>query len=434
MPQRKQPETEFTPTAPRRSASPPPPHGVEGADAQRGAGAATLVGDKHPSNRGIWIGLGVGKGVPSFSLTTFVLLLESSGRSSGSRSQRRSRRKTLREIAAADLKAMVPPIPFRSPRSNRRSRPSRPPTVQVPLVPLTPVAPPTPVASLPAAIDAANIRRVKKATTFLQATASGGVQVEQGRASSRSSQASCFTNAHVVHACSIPSSTPSQRAVDIVLNSGEPDRGRCCKARSSASAAIATMRFSRLPARPATGREMLACRFRRQSSRELQDVYVLRLPVRSQPRRQAHHGQQVLRFRPGLPSRTTPGSLHEDCRSTAARTPATPAAPSSIARGVVVAVAVAIIRGTQINFAVPAEGASSSWPSAGLLGSRIQDPYLAGDAIRLPFEVTCLDPLQRVRKVEVEVWIRPSGIGARPAERSRRSPSQGGGATYSGWR
>ena len=293
---------------------------------------------------------------------------------------------------------MVPPdlVPIAKVEPTKPAEP--PPAARVPMVPLTPVAPPTPGAPLPAQIDAANIRRVKRATTFLRVTASDGVQMS-GTGFFAIEPGVVFTNAHVVDM--LDSSAAPPRAVDIVLNSGEPDE------KVLQGKIVGVDRDHDLAILKASGTtndwpEMLAVDFAGALT-ELQDVYVFGFPFG------ANLGKNITVSKSSVSSlrRDDSGQLHE-VQVNGGMNPGNSGGPVVDSRGVVVAVAVAIIRGTQINFAVPAERVIELAVGR-VLESRIQDPYLAGDAIRLPFEVTCLDPLQRVRKVEVEVWTGPPG-------------------------
>ena len=136
---------------------------------------------------------------------------------------------------------------------------------------------------------------------------------------------------------------------------------------------------------------------------ELQDVYIFGFPFGDKL------GKNITVSRSSISSlrKDDSGQLHE-VQVNGGMNPGNSGGPVVDAAGDVVGVAVAVIRGTQINFAVPGERVLELAVGR-VLESRIQDPYQAGDAIRLPFEVACLDPLQRIRKVEAEVWTGPAG-------------------------
>src|SRR5262249_47790047 len=86
--------------------------------------------------------------------------------------------------------------------------------------------------------------------------------------------------------------------------------------------------------------------------------------------------------------------------------------------GTVVGVSVSIIRGTQINFAIP--GAFVKQVLDGRpADSEIGTPYAAGSATRLPVTLTTLDPLGRARDVQVEVW---AGSPGKPRPATLKTP------------
>jgi tetratricopeptide (TPR) repeat protein len=94
-------------------------------------------------------------------------------------------------------------------------------------------------------------------------------------------------------------------------------------------------------------------------------------------------------------------------------------------RGVVVGVAVSMIRGTQINFAVPGERVQE------LLRGRAVEPqlgeaFLDKEQVKVPVRIDFLDPLQRIRTVKLEVWAGNASPG-RPASLSPPKPRPGEG-------
>jgi S1-C subfamily serine protease len=103
--------------------------------------------------------------------------------------------------------------------------------------------------------------------------------------------------------------------------------------------------------------------------------------------------------------------------------------PVTDARGVVVGVSVAGIPGTTINFAIPGDFVKeivNGKPSATEMGFA----YRNGSETRLPVRLSCLDPMNRIREVKVEVWTGQAGAGlpasstappARPGEGQRQS-------------
>jgi S1-C subfamily serine protease len=371
---------------PHRPASAPPRRSRSDEAPRR---RSRQIAKKPASNRGLLVGVGVGGGI--LALGMIVTFVWAFGRSS-SIAPVAPPVENAPQVAVADLNAVAAPdhVPIAKVEPAKSVEPPPPPAPSVPLVPLTPAAPPTPTAAPPAQIDAANIRRVKKATTFLRVTAGDGVQMS-GTGFFAIEPGIVFTNAHVVDM--LDSNSPPPRSIDVVLNSGEPDekvlRGTIVGVDRDHDLAIL-----KASGAPGDWPEMLAVDFAANLI-ELQDVYIFGFPFG------ANLGKNITVSKSSISSlrRDESGQLHE-VQVNGGMNPGNSGGPVVDSRGVVVGVAVAIIRGTQINFAVPAERVLELGVGR-VLESRLQDPYLAGDAIRLPFEVTCLDPLQRVRKVEV---------------------------------
>ena len=134
---------------------------------------------------------------------------------------------------------------------------------------------------------------------------------------------------------------------------------------------------------------------------ELQKVYIFGFPLG------ASLGKEITAAESSVSSfrRDVDGSLFQ-IQVNGGMHPGNSGGPVVDARGVVVGVAVAGIRGTQINFAVPSEKIQ------GMLHGRVQETML-GEAfydnktVKLPLKVACLDPLQRLRDVKVDVWTGP---------------------------
>jgi hypothetical protein len=93
-------------------------------------------------------------------------------------------------------------------------------------------------------------------------------------------------------------------------------------------------------------------------------------------------------------------------------------------KGQVVGVAVAIIRGTQINFAIPGEMVH------GFLNGKIVEMgadlgYKDGDKIRMAFRLVAVDPLGRLKDVKVETWYAEPGTRRRPGGTTEPQPLPG---------
>jgi len=87
---------------------------------------------------------------------------------------------------------------------------------------------------------------------------------------------------------------------------------------------------------------------------------------------------------------------------------------------------VAIIRTTRINFAIPGD-AVLQLQNGRIARRSVGIPYLDAGAVRVPVAVHMLDPLHRVRKVSVNLWVGDPGR-ERPPSSSPPSPRKTDGA------
>ena len=305
-------------------------------------------------------------------------------------------------IAAAGRGRRIVEVPVVAPPANpsrssirRRRRPVDPPPK-----PSGPSRSPRSAARIapPSQIDGANIPRVKKATAFLRVTAFDGEKMT-GSGFFAMEPGLVFTNAHVVDMLAPDSQAP--KSIEIVLNSGEPDekvlQGKIVGVDRDHDLAIV-----KASGGPSDWPAMLAVDLAANCT-ELQDVYVFGFPFG------ANLGKNIVFSKSSISSlrKDDAGQLRE-MQVNGGMNPGNSGGPVVDTRGVVVGVAVSIVRGTQINFAVPAERVLEL--AAGrVVEAHLLDPYKAGDDIRLPCEVACLDPLQRIRKVDVDVWTGPAG-------------------------
>ena len=76
--------------------------------------------------------------------------------------------------------------------------------------------------------------------------------------------------------------------------------------------------------------------------------------------------------------------------------------------GNLVGVAVAVVRGTQINLAIPGDHVKRLMD--GRVGdTTVGDAYLENGQTKLPVKVATIDPLNRIKQMRVEVWTGPAG-------------------------
>src|SRR5262249_53430203 len=259
-----------------------------------------------------------------------------------------------------------------------------------------PVEPPPakveiPAGPLPPQIEPETTRKVKKATAFLRVTS--GRDTFEGSGFFALEPGLVFTNAHVLDMLHATNEAPSK--VEVVVYSGEPEEFRLTAQvlgvdRSNDLAVVRVPDDPRLPAPlPVDTTHRLT---------ELQKVYIFGFPFGTSL------GKNI------TVSESSVSSLRKDADGTVNQVQVNggmhqgnSGGPVVDSRGVVIGVAVAIIRGTQINFAVPGEKVQ------GLLHGRVADiqfgePYREGGQIKLPVQVQFLDPLRRIRDLKVESW------------------------------
>jgi S1-C subfamily serine protease len=250
-----------------------------------------------------------------------------------------------------------------------------------------------PAGPAPQQIDRTIVQKVKSATAYLhivmpgaEAEGSGFLGIEPGIV---------ITNAHVIGM--LQADSPPPQRIDVVFNSGTP--GAELKLAGAVAGVdrdndLAVLRLvgdtSRLP--PPLQVDSAA------NLVETQKLYVFGFPFG------AKLGKDM------TVSDTTVTSLRKDAggalrqvQVNGGMNPGNSGGPVVDARGVVVGVSVSIIQGTQINFAIPGDRVREV-----LLG-RVQEfdvgfPFLDQGQRKVPVKVACLDPMNRVRQVKVDVW------------------------------
>src|ERR1019366_2477705 len=221
---------------------------------------------------------------------------------------------------------------------------------------------------------------------------------------------------HVVgmgaHGCSAPAK------VDVVVNSGEADeitlQGHVLAADWISDLAVVrvTNAAGKLPPPLSIGSTP--------SLSELQKVYILGFPLGTSL------GKNI------TVAETSVSALRRDESSVIRQIqvgsnilPGNSGGPIVDSRGMVVGVAVAFVGLGQLGFAVPGERVHD------LLRGRVDDlqfgePYADKGLTRLPLLLKCLDPLQRLRDVKLEVWAGKAGA-APPLSITKPEASPGDG-------
>ncbi|MCI0682674.1 MAG: trypsin-like peptidase domain-containing protein [Gemmataceae bacterium] len=273
-----------------------------------------------------------------------------------------------------------------------------------------PVQPPP--AAAPANVDPETVQRVKRATVYLRVTLRTG-HVSEGTGFLALEPGLVLTNAHVV---GMKNSDQPPSSVQVSIHSGEPEEMRLNAQVLGADGSrdLALLRITGAPGRlpeplPLESAATLT---------ELQKVYIFGFPFG------ANLGKNI------TVSESSVSSLRKDATGAITQVQVNggmhqgnSGGPVVDSRGVVVGVAVAIIQGTQINFAVPSDHVTH------LTEGRVRDldvgvAYSEGDAVKLPVRVACLDPLARLTDVQLEMWTGQPGP-ARPDGQAVAYPGDG---------
>ena len=262
-------------------------------------------------------------------------------------------------------------------------------------------------ATVPTQMSGAALQKVKRATFLLRVTMPDD-QTGNGSGFLLDSTGVVVTNAHVLGM--LDPGSPRPKLLEVFVNSGERGerklRGEVLGVDRQADLALVRIPAEGLP-------EPLAV----QSASELyetQPLWVSGFPFGEQLGKNvtvALSPVSSLRKRQG---KLVSVQLQGDMR------PGNSGGPVVNAQGDVVAVAVAIIPTTQINFAIPSD-AVLDLARGQIALVDVGVPYEGEGGIRVPIRVLMNDPLQRVHKVAVECWI-GDGDHDRSAARKSGSP------------
>jgi S1-C subfamily serine protease len=251
---------------------------------------------------------------------------------------------------------------------------------------------------LPAAFAPETVKKVKKATAFikvvmtddLKASGSGWFGLKGG---------TVVTNAHVVDMLQPYSKEPKK--IEVVINSGLPDE------KTFLGQVIGVDRENDLALLSVNGQAkdwpeplLLSAS---DSLTELQNVYIFGFPLGlSLGSEISVNPSTISAFR-----RNEVGSLRY-VQVAGGMHPGNSGGPVVDTRGAVVGVSVSVLRGTMINFAVPGDKVRQL-VNGRVLDTRIYEPFKEGNAVRLPVEIETLDPMRRIKEVNIEIWAGPPG-------------------------
>lgn len=260
-------------------------------------------------------------------------------------------------------------------------------------------------------LDPAVLAKVKQATVYIRVTLANG-SVAQGSGFFGVEPGLVLTNAHVLDMLDV--GNPPPKKVEIVYKSGEKDSrtfvAQILGVDRSTDLGLLRIQATDLP-------EPLIVK----SSAELmetQTVYVVGFPFGDQL------GKNITVSQTSISSlRKAPTGEMNQVQVNGGMHPGNSGGPVINSSGDVIGVAVAGIKGTQINFAVPAEYVHVilNGRATGISGgATVKD----GDQLKMRINVSVLDPLKRVKKVALEWWTGNNGP-PRPPTNTPPQPQPG---------
>jgi S1-C subfamily serine protease len=253
--------------------------------------------------------------------------------------------------------------------------------------------------------------KVKKATVYLRVTLPDGT-TSQGSGFFGIEPGLVLTNAHVLGMLNADSAPP--RKVEIVYQSGEPDSrkftGKILGVDRTSDLALLRVTGDDLPEplEVKTATDLI----------ETQTVYVVGFPFGDTLGKNITVSQSsVSSLRKGSDGQVVKvqvnGGMH----------PGNSGGPVVTTSGEVVGVAVSIVTGTQVNFAVPGEHVHQVY-NGRIAGVTHGITVREGGKVKMPILIEVLDPLDRVQKVACEWWTAQSG-DPRPATTSQPKAQPG---------
>ena len=313
----------------------------------------------------------------------------------------------------------APPVVQNLKATEKEPEPAPPGRETPPVVRETPPSPP-PVAPPPPANPTTSdgslakdvLDRVKKATVYLRVIIEPG-NVAQGSGFFAVEPGVVLTNAHVLGM--LVGKTRKPQKVEVVLNSGLSDE------RTLPAQILEVDRTSDLAVLRVTGTDLPAPLSVHVAAglQETQQVYVCGFPFG------VNLGREVSLRKSSVAALRMEKEVLSRVQLEGGMDPGNSGGPVIDNKGQVVGVAVAGIRGTTINFAIPGEKVHN------ILNGRITrmtlgQPYRDGAQTKLPVTLLLVDPLNRVRQVALDVWNGAPGAPrpAPPAPLATDSPRQ----------
>jgi S1-C subfamily serine protease len=257
------------------------------------------------------------------------------------------------------------------------------------------------------------LQRVKRATVYLRVALPGG-KVAMGSGFFGVEPGIILTNAHVVGLKANPPRQPL--SIEAFLNSGEPDEKQLSVELIGADvgADLAVLRTSTKdvpkPLEVKSAHDL----------RETQKVFIFGFPFGEQLGKNitvSESSVSSLRWEAGeLVAVQVNGGMH----------PGNSGGPLVNTRGDVIGVAVAVIRGSQIDFAVPGDAVHEIFKGRPT-GVELSAPRSTPGGVTLSAKLTMVDPMNRVEEVGIDIWTGDPGK-ERPSSRKKPEEEPGDSA------
>jgi hypothetical protein len=266
---------------------------------------------------------------------------------------------------------------------------------------------------LPAQLAPAAVARVKQATVFLRVTTADGGKAE-GSGFFTLKPGLLITNAHVLGMLGKQSKAPAD--VEVVLHSGQAKettlKGTVVGVDRANDLGVVRVAGAGLPAPlpVETKRDLV----------ETQKVYIFGFPFGTQL------GKDITVSESSVSSLRNYGTDKvQQIQVNGGIHPGNSGGPVVNSDGKVVGVSVAVVRGTLINFAIPAHFVSDL-ATGRVADAQTGEAFKQDGKILLPVRFTCLDPLNQVKDMRLEVWAGPPGPAlTASAQRPKTRPGDG---------
>jgi hypothetical protein len=257
--------------------------------------------------------------------------------------------------------------------------------------------------SYPGQLDRQTLLRIKEATVYVRVTLPDG-SIFFGTGFFGHGPGLVLTNAHVLGMLGAEGRRPQR--IEIVYRNGEPGErtylGKILGLDPVCDLAVLRVEGENLPAPlpVKSARDLL----------ETQQVFVVGFPFGEEL------GKNV------TVSTSTVSSLRKDSLGQLQKVqinggmhPGNSGGPLVNAQGEVVGVAVAGITATQINFAIPGDFVHAIL-NGRLVEMHLGQPFREARELKVPVKMDLLDPLEKIRKVSLDVWTGAPGPARDPAK------------------